>query len=352
MAQAPNAFSYQSVIRSSSSALVSNKSVSVQLSILQGSSGGTAVYIETHNPTTNAQGLVSIMVGDGTSAQNFSSIDWSKGPYFIKTETDPEGGTDYTISGTSQLLSVPYALYASNIPVNPYEVFVKEGATGGDGSQAKPFATIADGLSAVAANGTIHVLDGTYPVTASITINKAGVTLKGRSAAKIVLQSAAIAFVIKGSGVTLDGLTITSDNSYAVAFIQIGGTNHRLSNCTVYGPQQSGGNNTWVVNRGFVTESAAKDLTVEGCVFHTLRQPAYLNPSSTGHIINNVVYNSRGFVVDKAAFIFSGNSWGPVENASDIAILDGTPYSFPYNDLSHLSRSNNAAIIDDQRGRY
>ncbi len=80
---------------------------------MQGSASGTAVYVETQTPTTNANGLVSIEIGDGTTVSgNFSTIDWVNGPYFIKTETAPTGGTNYTIAGTSQLLSVPYALHA------------------------------------------------------------------------------------------------------------------------------------------------------------------------------------------------------------------------------------------------
>src|SRR5690554_566777 len=85
----------------------------MQISILQGSASGTAVYVETQTPTSNANGLVSLEIGAGTVVSgDFTTIDWANGPYFIKTETDPTGGTSYTITGTSQLLSVPYALHA------------------------------------------------------------------------------------------------------------------------------------------------------------------------------------------------------------------------------------------------
>ena len=113
VAQSPEKMSYQAVIRNSSDQLVTNQVVGMQISILQGTVSGEAVYIETHNPTTNANGLVSIEIGGGTLVSgSFSSIDWSNGPFFIKTETDPTGSTNYTITGTSQLLSVPYALHA------------------------------------------------------------------------------------------------------------------------------------------------------------------------------------------------------------------------------------------------
>ncbi|MBP1673429.1 MAG: hypothetical protein H6Q25_1244 [Bacteroidetes bacterium] len=115
-AQTPDMMSYQAVVRNNSNSLITNTQVTMQISILQGSMTGTPVYVETQTPNTNENGLVSIQIGNGTLVSgNFSAINWANGPYFIKTETDPDGsngGIQYTISGTSQLLSVPYALYA------------------------------------------------------------------------------------------------------------------------------------------------------------------------------------------------------------------------------------------------
>jgi len=111
-AQSPEKMNYQAVIRDASDNLITSTQVGMQISILQGSASGTAVYVETQEPTTNANGLVSIEIGTGATSDDFSAIDWANGPYFIKTETDPTGGTTYTITGTSQLLSVPYAFHA------------------------------------------------------------------------------------------------------------------------------------------------------------------------------------------------------------------------------------------------
>jgi len=112
-AQSPDKISYQAVVRNNNDALLVNAQVRIKLSILQGSIYGKSVYVETHSIMTNENGLVSIEIGGGRVVSgNFSTIDWSLGSFFIKTEIDPTGGTNYTIVGTSQLLSVPYALYA------------------------------------------------------------------------------------------------------------------------------------------------------------------------------------------------------------------------------------------------
>jgi hypothetical protein len=109
-AQAPEKMSYQAVIRDADNALLISQEVGMQISILQ---GDVAVYEETQTPTSNTNGLVSLEIGEGTVIfGSFAAIDWSADTSFIKIETDPTGGTNYTITGTSQLLSVPYALYA------------------------------------------------------------------------------------------------------------------------------------------------------------------------------------------------------------------------------------------------
>ena len=146
-AQAPNKMSYQAVIRNTSNALVVSKSIGMQISILQSSATGTAVYVERQFPTTNANGLASIEIGTGTIVSgSFSTINWANGPYFIKTETDINGGSSYTITGTSQLMSVPYALFAANSAVGPQGI---QGITGATGSQGLTGATGSQGLQGI-----------------------------------------------------------------------------------------------------------------------------------------------------------------------------------------------------------
>ncbi len=109
-AQAPQGFTYQAVVRNSKGQLVSNTPVGVKISILQGSSSGVTVYSDTYTPQTNANGLFSIIIGSGMNSIN--TIDWAQGPYYLKSEVDPDGGNNYTLNTVQQLLSTPYALYA------------------------------------------------------------------------------------------------------------------------------------------------------------------------------------------------------------------------------------------------
>ena len=113
MAQAPEKFTYQAVVRNASNSLVANAPVGVRVSILQGDVNGTLVYMETQTGVTNANGLITLQIGGGNVQQGaFADIDWANGSYFLKTETDPNGGTNYSITSTQQMLSVPYALYS------------------------------------------------------------------------------------------------------------------------------------------------------------------------------------------------------------------------------------------------
>ena len=106
-------FSYQAVIRDANDILVSNSPIGVQISIEDGAT--QAIYNETHTANSNANGLIILEIGSGTPISGtFSQIDWANGPYFLKTEVDPSGGTNYSISGTSPILSVPYSIHAQS----------------------------------------------------------------------------------------------------------------------------------------------------------------------------------------------------------------------------------------------
>ena len=114
-AQAPQKMSYQAIIRKSNDSLLVLSQVGMRISIVQNSPTGTVVYSETQTTTTNANGLVSLQIGTGTAITgSFTNINWSAGPYYIKSETDLLGGTNYSITNSNELMSVPYALFSEN----------------------------------------------------------------------------------------------------------------------------------------------------------------------------------------------------------------------------------------------
>jgi len=151
-AQAFEKISYQAVIRDANDNLVTNQIIGMQVSILVGA--GTA-YIETHTPTTNANGLVSVEIGGGTLVIGiWSTIYWAYGECYIKTDVDPTGGTNYTITATSQLLGVPYSIYS-------------ETAINADTADVADFANYAE--TAGTADIALNVIDYTAGIGIDIT---------------------------------------------------------------------------------------------------------------------------------------------------------------------------------------
>ena len=115
-AQIPQTFSYQGVVRDAESKIVAEKPITVSVQILQGTDEGAEVYAETHQVTTNANGLMTFELGS-KNAEDFAKIDWSNAPYFVKTVAEFDGKQ---ISGVTPLLAVPYALYAAKTDLSGY----------------------------------------------------------------------------------------------------------------------------------------------------------------------------------------------------------------------------------------
>ncbi len=114
-AQAPKGFNYQLVVRNNAGLLVANHNVSVHLQIVQGSPTGTKVYELDDNYMTNANGLVTLVVGENSAS--YAAINWANGPYYIVSEVDPNGGSNYTLRTAQQILAVPYAEYSQHAAI-------------------------------------------------------------------------------------------------------------------------------------------------------------------------------------------------------------------------------------------
>ena len=113
LAQGPEKMSYQAIVRNIDGSILADSPVGLKNGVIQGSTNGERVYEEVHNQVTNENGLVSLQIGSGdVTIGNFTEIDWANGSFFLETQMDLDGGSNYTLTGLTELLSVPYALYA------------------------------------------------------------------------------------------------------------------------------------------------------------------------------------------------------------------------------------------------
>ena len=118
LGQAPQSFNYQAVIRDSSNNIINNQSIGVQIAILQGNANGNSVYTEIFSETTNDYGLINLQLGSGISTDDFNTISWENGPFFIETSIDVNGGSNYLLMGSTQIMSVPYAIHSSTSTIS------------------------------------------------------------------------------------------------------------------------------------------------------------------------------------------------------------------------------------------
>ena len=226
-AQSPEKFTYQSIIKTSTGYLLKNQDVGLRISILRNSSNGIEVYSEEHFPTSNSNGLVTLIIGEGLTGDNFSDINWGGGEYFLKVEVDPEGGVNYTMNQTSQLLSVPYALYAENAKLNLLgQDFITlqdqtltinkvdladdvEGilpvANGGTGSSSSPMVGVITAADEVAARSVLGL--GTAAITDSTDYATAAQGLLADSAQQPPIEGA----FVDGDKTKLDGIEALAD---------------------------------------------------------------------------------------------------------------------------------------------
>jgi len=212
--QAPQAFKYQAVVRDLGGNVMESRNVSFKISILQGSASANSVYSETHSGTTSAYGVVDLEVGNGTPITgSFSEVKWSEDSYFLKVEVDPDGGSNYQFMGTSQLLSVPYALQAKTTETvanikNFYNV-IDYGAYNDNSNASETTTAVQDAVNACIGDGDgvvyfpvgIYALNGPINVPLASALKSIKIIGEGTGLTKLVFQSGAT-----------DGLNITFNN--------------------------------------------------------------------------------------------------------------------------------------------
>ena len=164
-AQSPEKINYQAVIRDQNNTILSNQSIGYKIVLLQGAPNGNSVYEEAFTLTTSQLGLINFFIGTGNVLSgNFSQIDWGNGPYFVETSLDISGGNNFSVMGTSQLLSVPYSLYSNTSGKADSAVFAST-------SDSSRYATQAQ--TAIYADSSKHA---THSDTALYALNTTGVS--------------------------------------------------------------------------------------------------------------------------------------------------------------------------------
>ncbi len=245
-AQAPQKFSYQAVIRNGSNVLIANTTVGVKISILQSSTVGAVVYAERHTPFTNANGLATFEIGSGTVlGGTMNGINWGSGSYYIKTEVDPTGGTSYSVMGTSQLLSVPYALYAASGTQGPAGPAGPQGPQGPQGPIGMTGATGPAGpIGATGPQGPQGVAGSAFALpyfgsTGAFNIDFAAFTIRQTTPLGFGIRHAIYAVADSGDGVhgisNGGGSGVTGESTSG-----IGISGHSSSSYGIYGLSSTG----------------------------------------------------------------------------------------------------------------
>ncbi|HBX50570.1 MAG TPA: hypothetical protein DEH02_05805, partial [Bacteroidales bacterium] len=287
-AQSPQAFRYQAIARNSAGAVIQNQQVGFKISLLLGTSNGTVVYSEEHTATSNQFGLVNLEIGNGSNpSASFSSVDWSTGPYFIKIEMDISGGTNYADMGVTQLLSVPYALFAASGNTGPQGLQGEQGLAGQDGQQGSA------GLDGIGIQSSYILNDSLYVVLSNAqTLNAGHVTGAQGSQGIQGLQGVAGA-----DGETIINSFVLNDSLYiALSGGSTLNAGHVRGAQGIQGLQGTAGQNG---------QDGANGISLTWLGQFT-DAPATPN-------LNDAYYN----LTDKKSYIFNGSTW-------DILAQDGT----------------------------
>lgn len=219
LAQAPQKFSYQAVLRDAGNQLLVETEVGVQVSIIE-ASAFLPVYVENHTGQTNTNGLLTLQIGAGeVMSGEFESIDWGNGEYSIQIDTDPEGGENYTLTGLTELLSVPFALYAANASQNAGTL--NEAYNAGGAGNGRTITANSGSVEIVNTAGNTTGLSITSDVANSFGIdatqNASGVALRARS---LNAANTFAAVQVESNSTVAENAALTANNSgagYALA---------------------------------------------------------------------------------------------------------------------------------------
>ena len=355
LAQAPEKMSYQAVVRNTSNNLVTSQAVGMKISILQGSVSGTAVYAETQTPTSNTNGLVTLEIGGGTVVSGtFATINWANGPFFIKTETDPTGGTSYTITGISQLLSSPYALYAKTSgsstpgPQGPQGIAGTNGNDGPAGPQGIQGLTGAQGIQGevgpqglTGATGPQGIAGTNGNDGAVGTTGPQGIQGEVGSQGPIGLTGATGPQGIAGTNGT-NGQGVPTGGTANQVLAKVDGTDYNTTWVTpASGSADNLGNHTatQALNMSNNNITNANNTTTNRVTFQEMVNPTILNYSSTLTTVSSAQLDATGYSYIKISGVALGTPAtitglaGGVQGKIVNLMID-SPYTLTFNSPS------------------
>ena len=320
ISQAPSQFTYQSVVRTNSGSLVSNQEVGFRFTVLKGSELGLIVFEEEHTVTTNINGLATMIIGKGSGTDDLLEIDWGIDSYFLKVEVDPEGGFNYIAEDTTQLLSVPFALYSNSsgsnleitgqdyLSLNNNEITVKKIDLSGDVDGILPIANGGTGSSTAPMIGVITALDaaaarnvlGLSSVASSGSYND--LTDRLTAGTNIDITNGVISSTdtnttyTAGTGITIDGnntISSTVTDTDTVRSITAGGNTLADSETLAF---TAGTNVTITENAGAVTISSTDTNTTYSVGDGGLTQNNFTNvlKSKLDDLNTSAIYDNSG----------------------------------------------------------
>ena len=280
--QSPEKINYQSIVRDLAGNVIQNQPISLRMSILSDSINGTIVYQETFQPTTNNFGLVNIKIGEGTPViATMSSVDWSNGPFFLESAVDVTGGTNYIVVSTSQFMSVPYALYASESPLDTTQV---QNIVNQQTNNFLDSTSIQNMIDSSVLN-----IDSTLIASwGYIDSNSIMILINNNS-----LDSTTIQNMIDNSIVNIDSSTVASWGYLDSSTIQI-----LINNSTI--------DSSSVSNWGYLDSTTIQNII-------TLQTNNYLDSSSVQNMIDNSFTN-----IDSSTVA----SWGYIDSSSIMILIN------------------------------
>jgi len=370
ISQAPNLMSYQAVIWDANGNLVAEKMVSIKISILQGSVSGSSVYSENHRVQTNINGLVSLMIGGGTNATGkISDINWGGGSYFLKTETDPTGGVNFSITGTTQLVSVPYSMFSglagnistknigspgqtltidkdgkmtwvSNLPTISSNVItdIKPNSSFSGGS------IISDGGSPVTARGVVWSINPN-PTVSLATKTSDGLGM-GNFTSNLTGLSSNTTYYVRAYATNGVGTSYGNEISFTtIANIPI------LTTIPVQSISTNGS-----ISGGIITSDGGSPVTSRGVVWSTSQNPSVSLPTKTNDGIGLGSFNSNisGLSPNTTYYIraYASNSAGTgygneVSFKTQIGAIPPTVITSIASDISYLTFTSGGNVTFD-----